>query len=319
MRHISDDIGGLENNFVNQPMGISTGFDELDQAIWGLQPGQLMVVGGRPAMGKTSFMADVALSASKESPIGIFSLEMPFDRLQARLCANLADLNYRNIRAGNTSKREQKLFMEAGDLLKDKQIYIEDEPGIIGMDDYWLKQRKLSISKTMDYKIKTMVKEHGCKVIIVDYLQLIMHINAGMKDRRLIVGSVCEMLREYAKLYKFNCVLLCQLRRFEQTRYDSKKDKKKANTELLGPLPTLDDLKESGEIENHSDVVVLLHRPEYYNDRKEINLAQDIIEQNAMLMIRKNRDGPTGNVPVEFHSFSMSYRGFKYKSDEREY
>lgn len=317
MKHVSDDIEKLQQSFVEQPMGISTGFGELDEAIWGLQPKQLMVIGGRPAMGKTSVMVDIALHAAREAPVGIFSMEMPFDRLQARICSNLADLNYGNIRSGKASPSEQKKFLESSALLKELPIYIDDEPGIIGLEDYWLKQRKLAIDKTLDFKIKQLVQKQGCKVILFDYLQLIMHINAGLKDRRLVVGSVCEQLREYAKQYSFSCILLCQLRRFEQSRYDSKKDKKsKKKDDCIGPLPTLDDLKESGEIENHSDVVVLLHRPDYYNDRKDINLSQNIIEDNAMLMIRKNRDGPTGNVNVQFHSFSMSYRGFKFKEQE---
>lgn len=309
MKHISKDIEKLEENFMCQPMAVSTGFNELDKAIWGLQPKQLLTVGGRPAAGKTGLLVDVALAAGKESPVGIFSLEMPYNRLQARMCANLADLNYRNIRSGDVTQDEKDKFLAAAETLKELPIHVDDSPGILGIDQYWLKQRKIGVEKTMDYKIKKLVQEQGCKVIMIDYLQLVTNINASIKDRRIVVGNITEQLRDYAKQFDFCCVLLCQLRRFEQARYGTTKNK-------VAPLPTLDDLKESGEIENHSDIVVLLHRPEYYVDTKEINLTTNTIENNALLMIRKNRDGPTGNVPVEWHSFSMSYRDFNRNKRE---
>ncbi len=308
MQHISTNIEKLRDHFINQPMGISTGFQELDKAVWGLQPGHLVTVGGRPGSGKTGLMADLGLSISKEAPVGIFSLEMPYDRLQARMCANIADLNYRNVRSGEISEAEQDKFFAAAEELKLRDIYIDDEQSMLGIDQYWLKQRKMSIEKTMDYKIKVLVKDRGCKVIMVDYLQLITHVDKSIKDRRIIVGNITEQLRNYAKQYRFCLVLLCQLRRFDQARYGGKKK--------ISPLPTLDDLKESGEIENHSDIVILLHRPKYYDDTTQINLTANTIENDALLMIRKNRDGPTGNVPVEWHSFSMSYRDFNRNKRE---
>lgn len=307
MKHVSEQIENLREQFVCQPMGITTGFHELDLSIWGLQPKQLITIGGRPAMGKTGIMVDIALEASKESPVGIFSMEMPYDRLQARMSANIADLNYRNIRAGECTEAEQQRFLDAGQELKNRQIFIDDEPGIIGIDPYWLKARKMKLERTLDYKIKVMVQQHGCRVIFVDYLQLIAYTNAGLKDRRIIVGNITEQLRDYAKQLEFCCVMMCQLRRFDQARYTGKKKI---------PIPTLDDLKESGEIENHSDIVVLLHRPEYYNRKKQMNLTINEVEDDAELMIQKNRDGPTGNIPVEWHGFSMSYRDFKRNTRE---
>lgn len=307
MNHISKNIESLKTNFVAQLCGITTGFQELDDCLWGLRPKHLITIGGRPGQGKTGIMTDMALAASKENSVGIFSMEMPFDQLQARMSANLADLNYRNIRAGNCTEVEQQQFLDAGQQLKARQIYVDDAPGIIGIDPYWLKARKLKIEKTLDYKIKQLVQEHDCKVIFVDYLQLIAYTNAGVKDRRIIVGNITEQLRDYAKQLGFCCVLLCQLRRFDQARYSGKKKV---------PVPTMDDLKESGSIENHSDCVILLHRPEYYNRKKEMNLTVNEIEEDAELMVQKNRDGPTGNIPVEYHSFSMSYRDFTRNNRE---
>lgn len=299
MKHVSEQIENLKEQFVSQPIGITTGFDELDKAIWGLQPKQLITVGGRPAMGKTGLMVDMALAAGRESPVGIFSLEMPYNRLQARMSANIADLNYRNIRAGVSTAEEREKFYAAGQELKNRQIFIDDSPGMLGIDPYWLRARSMKLESTMDYKIKCMVQQHGCRVIFVDYLQLIAFTNASIKDRRIIVGSITEKLRDYAKELDFCCVLMCQLRRFDQARYSGKN---------RIPIPTMDDLKESGEIENHSDVVVLLHRPEYYNRKKELVLTDNVVEVDAELMVQKNRDGPPGNISVEWHGFSMSYR-----------
>lgn len=301
MKHVSEQIDGLYDRFYNQPMGITTGFEELDQAIWGFQPEQLITVGGRPGMGKTGIMADMSLAASVKDPVGILSMEMPYERLQARLSANIADLNFRNIRAGKITEDERKKFNAASQQLKTRKIFIDDAPGILGIDPYWLKARKMRLESTLDYKIKVMVQQHGCRVIFVDYLQLIAYTNVQVKDRRIIVGKITEELRDYAKQLGFCCVLMCQLRRFDQARYVGKKKI---------PIPTLDDLKESGEIENHSDVVVLLHRPEYYNRKKELLLTDNVVETDAELMVQKNRDGPPGNIPVEWHGFSMSYRDF---------
>jgi replicative DNA helicase len=305
MKHVSEQIENLKEQFVCQPIGITTGFGELDKAIWGFQPKQLITVGGRPAMGKTGLMVDMALAAGRVSPVGIFSMEMPFDQLQARMSANIADLNYRNIRAGECTEADQQRFLDAGQELKTRQIFIDDSPGMLGIEPYWLKARSMKLESTMDYKIKCMVQERGCRVIFVDYLQLIAFTNAGIKDRRIIVGSITEKLRDYAKSLGFCCVLMCQLRRFDQARYSGKNKI---------PIPTMDDLKESGEIENHSDVVVLLHRPEYYNRKKELLLTDNVVETDAELMVQKNRDGPTGNIPVEWHGFSMSYRDINRNS-----
>lgn len=302
MEHISKDINLELKKFIRQPMGISTGFSGLDASIWGLQPGQLIVVGGRSSMGKTSFLADVALAASKEAPIGIFSFDMSKDRLQRRMAANLADLNFLKIRKGEITDAQRDDFLSAGQEIKNLPIYIEDKkPGYIGIDQYWLKQRKLSIEQTIDYKIKHLLKEHGCKVIFIDYLQLITHVDASVKDLRITVGRVAEKLRDYAKQYNFCCILMCQLRRFNPSQYTGNKI----------PMPKMDDLKESGEIENHSDVVILLHRPEYYNEKRIIDLDANVVEDNALLMVAKNNDGPTGNIHVEWRGYSMSYRDFK--------
>jgi len=299
MEHIGKHIKEATSGFIGQPCGITTGFKELDEVIWGFQPQKLIVIGGRPSMGKSAIMSDMILASSEEVPVGVFSCEMPKEQLSPRLACNLANLNYHNVRRGEISKSEKERFSEAIKVIEKRPIFTDHENGIIGLDDYWLEKRELKIEKTIDYKLKEMVAL-GCKVIFVDYLQLIQHINLSKKDRRLIVGDIAEMLRDYAKKYYITVVLLSQLRRFEQARY--REDGKKSP-----PLPTLDDLKESGEIENHSDIVILLHRPQYYIE-KEIDLLTDIVEDDALLLVAKNRDGCTGSIPVNWCGYAMSFK-----------
>lgn len=300
MEHISVKIKEVASSFIGQSRGITTGFEQLDETIWGLQPQKLIVIGGRPGMGKSGIMADMILASSDEVPVGVFSCEMPREQLSPRLACNLANLNYHNVRRGKISKPEKERFNDAIKVIEKRPIFTDHDNGIVGLDDYWLKQRELKAEQIIDYKLKKMVSIHGCKVIFVDYLQLIQHINLSKKDRRLVVGDIAETLRDYAKKYYVTVVLLSQLRRFDQARY--REDGKKAP-----PLPTLDDLKESGEIENHSDTVILLHRPQYYYMEKEIDLVTNVVEDDALLIVAKNRDGCTGSIKVDWKGFKMSF------------
>lgn len=300
MNHISVKIKETASKFIGQPKGVTTGFEQLDEAIWGFQPQKMIVFGGRPGMGKSAVMSDMILAASTEVPVGVFSCEMPQEQLSPRLACNRANLNYHNVRRGEISKAEQKRYDDAIDIIEKLPIFVDYDNGIVGLDEYWLKQRELKEEQIVDYKLKEMVTKHGCKVIFIDYLQLIQHINLSKKERRLVVGDITETLRDYAKKYYVTVVLLSQLRRFEQARY--REDGKKAP-----PLPTLDDLKESGEIENHSDTVILLHRPQYYYAEKEIDLVTNVVEDDALLIVAKNRDGCTGSIKVDWRGYAMSY------------
>ena len=304
MEHISKRLKQDAKNFINQPMGISTGFKDLDEALWGFQPQKLMVIGGRPGQGKSGLMGDLILATSREVPVGVFSCEMPPEQFNPRLACNIACLNYHAVRRGKISATEEDNYTEALDQIESLPIIVDYSNGIIGTDEYWIKARHIDPKSVIDYKFSEMVKQ-GCKIIYVDYLQLVTHIDKSKKDRRLEVGKIAEILRDYAKSYGVTVVLLSQLRRFDQGR-------------LYGdepPVPTMDDLKESGEIENHSDIVILLHRPQFYNKTKELSF-NNIIEEDASLIIEKNRDGPTGSIAVDWHGYAMSY---KDKNGKKEY
>lgn len=298
MSHISQDLNRIADGFVAQPKGISTGFDSLDEAIWGFSPRTLVMVGGRPGTGKSSLMADLILATSKEVPVGVFSKEMPIEQLPPRLACNMANLNYHKVKKGSVSKKELDDYREAMEELKTLPIHVDYASNIIGAEDYWMKVCKESDpnieSKIMDFTIKKWVQEQGCKVIFVDYLQILDLLNKGVKDQRLKVGRIAELLRDYAKQYNITIVLLSQLRRFDQSQGRV-------------PIPTMSDLKESGELEAHSDIILLLHRPSYYDDEKELGMFADRYEEDAAIILAKNRDGDTGNIKVDFCAYAMSY------------
>lgn len=299
MKHISKNLNKIEKEFPNQSMGINTGFESLNNLLWGFQKQQLIVIGGRPAMGKSSIMCNMMLAASKEKPVGVFSLEMPFELLQARAACNLADVNFKRLQRGKATENELDKFKKALTNIKNYPILIDDSCTLLGLDNYWLKQRGVKVEDTMDYKIEQLAKE-GIKVMFVDYLQLITSIKPS-NDIRIVVGRMAETLRNYAKQYEICIVLLSQLRRFDQAR-------------IKNPTPTMDDLKESGEIENHADVVILLHRPQYYNKQEEINTMLDYRESDAKLIIAKHRNGETGTITAEWLGYAMSFKDLEIKN-----
>jgi replicative DNA helicase len=295
MIHVSKNLNDLKTKFIGQPMGLSTGFSELDNLIWGLQPGQLVVFGARSGCGKTSLLADLAISAGKKDEVCVLSLEMPMFRMQARLACSLASVNYGKARANKLIKEETKRFDRALAELKKYKITINDESGIVGNDPYWLKNTRTPVEKTMDYKIKSAV-DKGCKLFLIDYLQLCVPLRPT-QDRGLAYGSIALALRDYAKEYGVCMVLFSQLRKFDQGRYEKKGQM---------PEPTLDDLKYTGDIEIHSDVIVLLHRPR--QGKGDSPLFADIVEDDAKFLLMKNRDGGTKEIAVDFVASSMSWR-----------
>jgi len=298
-KHISHKIEDIKQKFPNQKIGFNTGFKSLNNLLWGFQLKHLIVVGGRPSMGKSSVMGDMILGAAKETSIAVFSLEMPFELLQARLVCNYADVNFKKLQRGKATKDEQKDFETSLVKIKNLPIMINNDCKLLGTDSYWLNQRGIKLDETMDYKIQQAAKE-GIKVVFVDYLQYITWVKPS-NDLRVTTGQIVKTLRNYAVDYNICIVLLSQLRRFEQHR--TKK-----------PVPTMEDLKETGDIEQDSDVVILLHRPQYYK-QKEIDLMLNYKETDAQFIIAKHRNGETGTIAVEWCGYKMSFRDLEQKNE----
>lgn len=237
--------------------GIRTGFLQLDAATGGFQDGELIILGGRPSMGKT-LLANYFIVTAAEwgTPVAFFSVEMGQDAIATRMICSLTGLSFEDVRTGLTPAQWGEIEIAAGKIEK-LPIYIDDTPAIPIME---------LISKSRRLKMK-----HNIGMIVIDYLQLIVHDykNKGANESAVIGGTV-NSLKALAKELNLPVIVLCQLNR----EVENKGDKR----------PSLVNLRASGEIEQTADVVVFVHRPEYY---KEPSWESNVGE----LLIRKNRNG----------------------------
>lgn len=252
-----------------QITGIPTGFERLDRLTAGLHGGELLIVAGRPGMGKTAFALNVGVNACQESAKGVavFSLEMPKEQLVQRMLCSAARVDGRRLRTAYELSREDwpKLANAAG-LLSELPIWIDDTPA-------------LSILE-LRAKARRLHSEFGLGLIVVDYLQL-MRSGSRNESREQEISEISRFLKALAKELNLPVIALSQLNRGVESR--GNKDKR----------PQLSDLRESGAIEQDADTIVFIYRDEVYN--------RDSTEQGiAEIIIGKQRSGPTGTVKCRF-------------------
>ncbi|RUM29323.1 MAG: replicative DNA helicase [Aquifex sp.] len=248
--------------------GLPSGFLELDMKTTGFHPGDLIILAARPGMGKTSFMLSVAFNIARDEgkPIAIFSLEMSKEQLVMRLLSMLAEVPLFKIRSGSISDEElRKLEGSALELAK-YEIYLDDTPSL-STTDLRIRARKLR-------------KEKGIEFLAVDYLQLIRP-PVRKSSRQEEVAEVSRNLKALAKELHIPVMALAQLSREVEKRSDKR--------------PQLADLRESGQIEQDADLILFLHRPDYYK-KKPSPEEQGIAE----VIIAKQRQGPTDIVKLAF-------------------
>jgi replicative DNA helicase len=258
--------------------GVPTGFYELDEMLAGLQPSDLIIVAGRPGMGKTSFVLNVAQYASgKENfAVAFFSLEMSRDQLVMRLMSSEARINSQNLRRGMLSDEDWPKLSRAAGVLAESPIFIDDTPAI---STYELRARA-----------RRLFKEHKIKLVIVDYLQL-MRAKGKYDMREQEISEISRSLKALAKELNIPVIALSQLNRSVESRPDKR--------------PLISDLRESGAIEQDADVIMFVYREEIYA-RSEIkkkggdgDVPEDI-KGKAEIIIGKQRNGPTGTVELRF-------------------
>lgn len=307
MELFSDNIKEIATNIGNNPMGIRSGIDSLDNAIRGFRPANLILVGGRSSHGKTSIALDFALNAPS---CMFFSLEMSKQQLKERALCSLANLNHHRITLGKMQPGDKDKLLAASEILSGKKIMLEDEINTIYPSDYPIIYKGKEIPTNSINSLIEKVPKYDLGLIIIDYLQLI---RFGMWTERedIRLHKITWELHNISKRLNIPIILLSQLRRFETDRYYESKKK-------VSPIPRLDDLRDSGAIEQDSDIVLLLHRPRMYDEKMEINLYEDVVEDDAQIIIAKSRNGPTGSLNVPFHCGSMSWinRGSSYESGE---
>ena len=255
--------------------GIPTGYRGMDDMTSGWQPSDLVIIAGRPAMGKTSFALSIAKNVAVDYhiPIGFFSLEMNNVQLVNRLISNVCEISGKKILNGQLDQPEWDRLDKRLRNLTGAPIYIDDTPG-------------LSVFE-LRTKARRLVREKGVKLLMIDYLQL-MNAN-GMKfgSRQEEVSTISRSLKGLAKELNIPVLALSQLSRNVENREG-----------LEGKRPQLSDLRESGAIEQDADMVLFVHRPEYYHIYQD-EKGNDL-HGMAQIIIAKHRKGATGDVLLNF-------------------
>ena len=250
-------------------IGSSTGFKDLDKKLQGLQKGDLVVVAGRPSMGKTSFAMNIAenvlLDEESKGAVLIFSLEMPGESLTTRMLSGMSKLDQQNVRSGMLKDQELRELLSEGEKLKNMPLWIDDSSILSPME--------------LRAKARRLKRQEGeLSLIVVDYLQL-MQLPLSVENRVNQISEISRSLKSLAKELDVPVIALSQLNRAVEQRPNKR--------------PIMADLRDSGAIEQDADVILFIYRDEVYNEDSEQGNKAEII-------IGKQRNGPIGTVNLTF-------------------
>lgn len=266
--------------------GVSTGFSDIDEMTSGLQPSDLVIIAGRPSMGKTSLAMNIAESAAVGSglPVAVFSMEMPGQQLAMRMLASLGRINAHRIRTGKLGADDWPRLTSAVGLLNEAPIYVDDSPALNPLE--------------VRSRARKLFRERGrLGLIVVDYLQL-MQSSDTTENRATEVSAITRALKILAKELNVPVVVLSQLNRGLEQRPNKR--------------PVMSDLRESGAIEQDADVIFFIYRDEVYNED-----SQD--KGTAEVIIGKQRNGPTGTVRLTFLGEYTRFENFAPAGFHSEY
>lgn len=266
--------------------GLPTGYYELDERTCGLQDGEMIVIAGRPSMGKTSLALNIAehIGVIEKIPVAIFSLETGRQQLAERFLCSSSETDAQRVRKGMLDTEQYEVLVKACGELSEAPIYIDDTSALTPLG--------------LRAKARRLRSRHGIRCIIVDYLQL-MHLGTGrIESRQQEITTISRYIKALARELNIPVVVLSQLNRAPEGRE--------------GHRPRMSDLRESGSIEQDADVVMLLHREDYYH-RGEKDYPPD---NKAELIIAKQRNGPTGSVELIFREKFTRFENVSYVSTE---
>lgn len=269
-------------------MGVPTGFTMLDRLLGGLQKSDLVILAGRPGMGKSSFAISMAQNAAKHfnARVALFSLEMSSDQQVQRLLSMETGIDSHRLRLGAVQEDEWPILLEAANLLSNTNIFIDDTPAASVVE--------------IRTKSRRLYAEHGLDMILIDYMQL-MTGQGGMgrnDNRQQEISYISRSLKALARELNVPVLALSQLSRAVESRADKR--------------PMLSDLRESGSIEQDADVVLFIYREDYY--------IEDTDRQNiADVLVAKHRHGATGTVSLYFRKELTQFRDLEVQRTELDY
>jgi len=257
-----DELFRLQNPIT----GIETGFDDFDEMTGGLQKSDLIIVAGRPSMGKSSFAINIAEHAAikNDKSVAVFSMEMPGEQLAIRMIASLSRVDQHKIRTGNLGDNDWPRLTSTVSIMQDKKIFVDDTPALTPAE--------------LRARCRRLAREQKLDMVIVDYLQL-MHVPGTKENRATEISEISRSLKAMAKELSIPVVALSQLNRSLESRQNKR--------------PVMSDLRESGAIEQDADVIVFIYRDEVYDEDSPDKGKAEII-------IGKQRNGPIGMIPLTF-------------------
>jgi replicative DNA helicase len=262
--------------------GVPTGYHDFDEMTSGLQGSDLVIIAGRPSMGKTTFAMNIAEHVAIKSrlPVLIFSMEMPGEAIVMRMLSSLCRIDQLRIRTGKLADEDWPRISSTVSMLSDAPLYIDDTPGLSPAE--------------MRARARRLAKEHGqLGMIVVDYLQL-MQVPGASENRTAEISEISRSLKGLAKELKVPVVALSQLNRGLEQRADKR--------------PVMSDLRESGAIEQDADLIVFIYRDEVYNENSPDKGTAEII-------IAKQRNGPIGKVRLTFMGQYTCFENFIRQSN----
>lgn len=256
--------------------GVPTGFKDLDQMTSGLQRGDLVIVAGRPSMGKTSFAMNLAENAALGAgeAVAVFSMEMPAASLTMRMLSSLGRVDQLKVRTGRLGDGDWNALTATLSLLSNTSIFIDDTPALTPTE--------------VRARCRRLTREHPLGLVVIDYLQL-MHVPSSKENRATEISEISRSLKALAKELNVPVIALSQLNRSLEQRQDKR--------------PVMSDLRESGAIEQDADVIFFIYRDEVYNENSPEKGTAEVI-------IGKQRNGPIGKVKLTFLGHITKFENF---------
>jgi replicative DNA helicase len=268
----------IEKRIANKEMitGVPTGYYQFDEYTAGLQPSDLIIIAGRPSMGKTAYAMNVAMRAAAmhNVPTAIFSLEMSMEQIMQRMLCCWGKVDLAKLRRGRIDDEDWSRLYDAANHLSASPIFVDDTPAITTMD--------------LRARCRRLKAEHGLGLVVIDYLQL-MRASRHIESREQEISEISRSLKALAKELHLPVIALSQLNRKVEERADKR--------------PMMSDLRESGAIEQDADVIIFLYRAAAYKKKEELTPEDNVAE----IIIGKQRNGPTGMVKLLFLKESTAF------------